>query len=406
MKNQREIAFEILSQNKYSNIELQKLSHHPHRAFITHLVYTVYQNYELLVFQTADFLKKPVIKEIEVILAMAAAQHYFMDSVVEYALVIEAVELAKKVNVKFGGLVNAVLKKMVQRPMQLSKSSDELIDLSINTSHPLWIVKLCKAQYGLDVTKRLLEHHNTEAPIDVRINTTKTSVEEMIEKYPVSFEGDYLTASSEIFKTDALEKGLLLVQDRNSQRLINDIKDINGINILDACTAPGTKLTQLASRNKDYQLVGVDLYQHRIDLTKRLVDRWGLDNIDLVVSDILEYHRFDPFDLILCDVPCSGLGVLRRKPDIKRRIQPEDLDELEILQQAILVHTASLLREGGLLVYATCTLNKKENEKQIETFLMNHSDFELIHQETLIGVDNNGDSFYSAHLVKKSGIIS
>lgn len=406
MKNQRQIVFEILSQNKYSNIELQKYSNHPHRAFITHLVYAVYQNYELLVHQTKDFLKKPVIKEIEIIFAMAAAQHYLMDSVTDYAIVDESVKLAKKVNPKFGGLVNAVLKKMILRPLQLSQTHDELVNLSINTSHPLWIVKLLDAQYGKEETKKILEHHQNEAPLDIRYNPLKISEDQLLDTYPIVKDDMYLIAKSEIFKTDALESGLIVLQDRNSQQLINQITFTSNESVLDACCAPGTKLSQLALKYADRKVIGVDLHEHRIELTQNLINRWNLNNVDLYVSDFLDFNSNLNFDLILCDVPCSGLGVLRRKPDIKHRIQPEDLDQLQLIQEQILNHAASLLSENGVLVYATCTLNKKENEKQIEKFLKLNPNFECIYQETILGYINNGDSFYSAHLVRKSGIIS
>lgn len=405
MRKERDIVFDILSKNKYSNIEIRKHSDHPYHAFITHLVYTVYQNYELLVFQTADFLKSKVIKEIEIILAMAAAQHYFMDSVTEYALVNESVNLAKKINPRFGGLVNAVLKKMIKRPLQKSQSGDLLVDLSINASHPLWMVKLLEAQYGFEKTQQFLLHHNSEPPLDVRYNPLKISEEQLLETYPVNRINDYLVASSEIFKTDALDKGYLLIQDRNSQQLVNNITITKNEIILDACCAPGTKLTQMATINESLKLVGVDLHAHRIDLTQELVNKWGLSNVELLVSDILDYKTTQLFDLILCDVPCSGLGVIRRKPDIKHRIQPQDLDTLESLQAQILDHCASLLKEGGTLVYATCTLNKKENERQVKQFLKRQPSFEMSKEKTLLGIDNNGDSFYSAHLVKKSGII-
>lgn len=400
MKNQRDIAYEILSQNRFSNLEIQKLSQHPARSFITHLVYTVHQHYESLKFQFEDLLHTPVPNSIEVILVMAAAQKYKMDSVTDYALVNESVELAKRVNRKYANLVNAVLKKMVLREFKLSQSDDQHLDLSINSSHPLWMVKLLTAQYGLDLTTQLLHHHNTIPMIDIRVNQKKMSEDEVQELYPVFKDDDVLIADSSIFSTNALTNGYVLVQDRNSQALINNIEFKTDDLVLDACCAPGTKLTQIADQVRN--VIGVDLHEHRIKLTQELVTRWGNDNVELFTSDILEYQPDSEFDKILCDVPCSGLGVMRRKPDIKRRIQPEDLDTLEHLQAQILNHVSQFVKVGGYLIYATCTLNKKENEKQIEKFLKTHPNYQLIEEETIFGSINNGDSFYKAQLLRKN----
>lgn len=400
MKNEREIVFDILNQKNYSNLELQKVSHHPQRAFITRLVYTIYQHYESLKYQFESLLHTKVPSEVELILVMAAAQKFKMDSIADYAIVNESVNLCKKVNRKYANLTNAVLKKLVNQEFKLSQSEDKLVDLSINTSHPLWMVRLLKAQYGLETTESLLYHHNTQPPLDLRFNPLKINESTLLNEYPVSIVDGKLVAESSIFKTNALNDGLVLFQDRNSQALINDLNFKKDEVVLDACCAPGTKLTQIALNPNVKEGIGVDLHQHRIELTQQLVDRWELTNTQLLVSDVLDYHPELMFDSILCDVPCSGLGVMRRKPDIKRRINPEDLDNLQKIQKEILEHCSSLLKSGGQLIYATCTLNKKENEKQIEQFLSAHPEFNLIKQETLLGPLNNGDSFFVAQLIK------
>lgn len=401
MKNQREISYDILVNKQYANLELKKLSNHPHKSFITRLVYTCYQQDELLKFQYSDLLHTTVPDEIETILLMAAAQKYFFNQVEDYALVNESVNLAKKVNRKYSNLVNAVLKKMIQRELRYSNSGDEVLDLSINTSHPIWMTKLLIAQYGLQQTKDLLHHHNTQPPLYIRLNEKKIEVEEALTNYPIYKIDNQFVADSTVFRTDALENGLMLVQDRNSQQLINNIKFNADDNVLDACTAPGTKLTQMADQVLDGQCVGVDVHEHRIELTRQLVERWGNNNVELITSDILDYETDQQFDKILCDVPCSGLGVIRRKPDLKRRIHPEDLDALELLQAQILNHVKQFLKIGGQLIYSTCTLNKKENQKQVEKFLKDNPAFTCLSEETLWGPQNDGDSFYEAILVKK-----
>lgn len=401
MKNQREISYEILVNKQYANLELQKLSNHPHKAFITRLVYTCLQQDELLRYQYTDLLHTQIPQEIDIILMMASAQRYFFDQVEDYALVNESVNLAKKVNRKYSNLVNAVLKKMVQRELRFSNSDDDILDLSINTSHPLWMTKLLVAQYGFNETKELLNHHNTQPPLDIRVNEKKIDIGLALDAYPIYKIDNRLIAEPTIFTTNALDEGFVLIQDRNSQQLINNIKFIIDDNILDACTAPGTKLTQMADKALEGSCIGIDLHEHRIKLTKQLVDRWENKNVELLVSDILNYQTDQQFDKILCDVPCSGLGVIRRKPDLKRRIKPQDLDALELLQAQILNHVKQFLKVGGQLIYSTCTLNKKENQKQIEKFLKDNPEFTCLYEETLWGPNNNGDSFYEAILFKQ-----
>lgn len=398
MKNDRRIVFEILKNQQYSNLALRDYLAHPSYSFIVRLLYTVQQHYESLKFQTQDLLHTKVSQDIEIILVMAAAQYYKMDGVVDYAIVNESVNLAKLVDRKYANLVNAVLKKMIQRDYRISQSEDPLVDLSINFSHPLWIVKLLNAQYGFELTQTLLEHNLTQPPLYARPNPTKISEAELLSNYPIVKENDNLVCLPEIFKTDALDKGYIVIQDINSQQLVNSIEISHPQNVLDACCAPGTKLTQLAIKNQKGLTIGVDLHEHRIELTRQLLSKWGLNEVELVVSDVTEYQPDISFDTILCDVPCSGLGVMRRKPDIKRRIQPEDLDALQLIQIQILEHSSTLLKHGGQLIYSTCTLNKKENEKIVEKFLQNHPELKLVSSETLFGCFNDGDSFYMAHL--------
>lgn len=401
MTNARKVVFDILNQQKYSNLELQHLDNNQDKAFITRLVYTCLQHYEGLVYQFKDYLKKETIKEVEIILVMATAQHFFFDAIEPYAIVDESVELASKISPKLKGLVNAIARKIVQSEYKKANTKDESFNLSVNTSHPLWITNLLIKQYGFDVAKQILEHHQTQPPLDIRINYLKIDKKEALETYPI-YKDDYgaLTSNKELFKTDFIKSGKGLIQDRNSQALINSIEFKNESKVLDCCCAPGTKLSQMALLN-DCPLVGIDLHPHRIKLTRSLLSLWNIDRVELLAKDILDYQNDELFSTILADVPCSGLGVIRRKPDIKQRIQPEDLDSLQVLQAQILDHIQSMVKEGGQIIYSTCTLNKKENEKQIEAFLQRHPEFECTHQETLLGYQNNGDSFYMARLVKK-----
>lgn len=405
MINSRFIAYKILEatllKNQYTNLALKNLQTNPQDTrFITKLVYTSLQNYESLLFQSSEYLTKPVSKQAEILLVMGNCQHYKMDSIQDYAIVNEMVNLAKRVAPGYQGLINAVLKKTFTKPYRLSQTENEIMNLSINTSTPQWIASLLVSQYGQDIAEKILAHNQTEAPLYVRVNPLKATETEIIDNYPVIKVGDYFVGQQSLLKSDALSLGLAVIQDKTSQKICT-LFDLTGSKrVLDACSAPGTKTSQLATMVSQGEIVAVELHEHRSKLVIDLMKRLSINNVTTITSDILEITFDQQFDAILCDVPCSGLGVLRRKPDLKYRLSQNDLDTLQDLQKKILNHVSSFLKVNGQLVYSTCTLNRKENEKQIASFLKENQNYRLIHEETVLGYRENSDGFYMAKLIK------
>jgi 16S rRNA (cytosine967-C5)-methyltransferase len=213
-----------------------------------------------------------------------------------------------------------------------------------------------------------------------------------------------LIADPKVVKHDIFTSGKVIIQDENSQRVcvFADVKP-NEI-VLDVCSAPGTKTVQLAAlmQNKG-KILAVDIHPHRIKLVDQLVERSGATIISTLVADATNLPsdlKQKMFDTVLIDAPCSGLGVLRRKPDIKMTIMPSDLDGIQKLQESILNESSACVKVGGQLIYATCTINKKENQLQVQSFLSTHPDFELTDQQQFLPHQSDGDGFYMAKLIR------
>ena len=247
-----------------------------------------------------------------------------------------------------------------------------------------------------------MEHDQKKAVSYGRINTLRTSKEEMekdpsldfIDEICFRFEGP-------LQKSEAFKEGKVLIQDYSSQQTVKLLEAKPGMKVLDACAAPGTKTQQIAMfmENKGSITAG-ELHEHRAKLINELMKRTGVSIVTSKVMDATQKDLFEKesFDRILCDVPCSGLGDLSHKPEIRWHLKPEDLDEITVIQKEILSSCSSYLKKGGILVYSTCTLNRKENENQVKNFLKAHEDFELLSERTIFPFEYDSDGFYMAAL--------
>lgn len=400
--NSREIAYQhiyaSLVKRAYTNLQLKNKQLD---GFTSKLIYTVVDQFEFLCFQFESFLHQPINLKGQIILAMLIAQKHFFDSVPDYANVNEAINLAKKECPKLAGLINAVGKKCVQQDLLYKQNGTWEENMSVNTSTPLWIVKLLQAQYGQAQTALMLDHQNSVPPLDINFHPEIEITPEMTETYQLKQEQNVWVANHRILASSLLAKGRVLIQDRNSQALLQRCPQPPLTSILDTCSGPGTKTVGLSIRYPMAQIEAIELYPHRAQLVKELAERWQRTNIQIKTEDFLRFESDQQYEMVFCDVPCSGLGVIRRKPDLKRNIQSQDLDSLQQLQAHILAHASLFVQNNGYLVYATCTLNKKENEKQIEHFLKQHPHFVCQTMETLFGHENGGDSFFMACLLKQ-----
>ena len=380
----------VFLEDAYASILLRKpLVDKEEMGFVSEVVYGTIRNYLYLENQWRDLAKK-VKKETALLIDMSIDQLFFCDSIPHYATLHEAVELAHRQEKRF---VNFILREVERRGRIDSK------DLYIQYSHPKWIINLWEAHYGEEKAIAILKHNQKPALVYGRINALKTTKEEMEKDYPIHFLNEYCFVSDkQIQHMEAFKEGKVVIQNISSQKVVEAIRVKKGMKILDVCASPGTKTQQIAMLMENEGTIDAfDLYQKRVDLLDELMQKTGVTIVNSGVRDArIKHPKEEYYDRILMDVPCSGLGDLAHKPEIRWHIQPEDIDEIVSIQQEILEANCLSLKKGGLFVYSTCTLNKKENEKQIAQFLLKHKEFTLLEEHTLFPDEINGDGFYYA----------
>lgn len=348
------------------------------------------------------------------ILRIGIYQIAFLDRIPESAAVNESVKLAKKygheASAKF---VNAILRKIGKNEMDKlvdyigtkPKMDDEII--SILTSHPLWLVDELLKEYDKKFVTELLNANNITPDITIRVNTLRTTRDELkklLELKNVDCKLGNLPDSILAKKMNSFEGQLYVVQDEAAQLACLKLEPQEGEYILDACAAPGGKTTYLAQlMNNKGKIDAWDIHETRVQLIKEMSDKLGLTIINERMRDASLYYTelLEKYDRILLDVPCTGLGVIRKKPDIKWTRKPEDIDELVSVQYRILDNCSRYLKSNGTLVYSTCTVFSRENRNQIKRFIEEHKEFELIEEINLYPHIDGTDGFYIAKLRKK-----
>ncbi|SFA74866.1 MULTISPECIES: 16S rRNA (cytosine(967)-C(5))-methyltransferase RsmB [unclassified Bacillus (in: firmicutes)] len=404
-KNVRETAMDLLEtiekNQSYSNL----LLHHaieknviPAKdiGLLTELTYGTLQRK-----MTLDFYLKPFIKDsrkwqswVMNLLRVTLYQMVYLDKIPDRAAIFEAVEIAKKRGHKgIAGLVNGILRSVQREGLpSLETIEDPIERLSVATSHPVWLVRRWVDQFGIESTSEMCEL-NLIAPLQTaRINTTKITREECV---ALLEEEGYLVEPSPILpeairglqgnlaSSTAFKWGLLTIQDESSMLVAHALGIKEDEEVLDACAAPGGKSTHIAEKmSNSGKVVSLDLHEHKVKLINDNANRLGLTNIETKAIDTRKVQEVFPeesFDRILLDAPCSGLGVMRRKPDMKYTKKEEDLFHLSSIQWQLLQSVAPLVKKGGILVYSTCTVDNEENQKVVNRFLEENPQFEGDH---------------------------
>ena len=414
MSNVRETAFEILKKvmlhSEYASLNMRYGDYglnEKDQALLTQIVYGTIRNYRYARYQWELYVDRRVPDDVAVLLDCATYQLILLDRLPAYAVVNETVAIAKKEFSGYAGLVNAVLRKVADKGATAVKADDDYEKFAIETSHPGWLVKMWHAQYGDRFTEDLCWENLKDGRVELRVNTLKTTVEELLEdpKFSRCADSDALVYDGNIFATDYFKNDLIIVQSCSSQMAVEALDPQRKERILDMCRAPGTKTVQIAMMaQNDATIYSVDVYPQRVELIERALNKYGITCVRTVCEDSRTLHTKMPlyyFDKVLLDAPCSGLGTLKHKPEIKLNIRPEDIDELTRLQSQLLDSAALMVKENGILVYSTCTLNTKENDRQIRMFLRQHSEFELISEKTVKPDSQHYDGFYISKLRKK-----
>ena len=409
----REKAYEILKdvylQHAYASLSLRALKDgysEQNQAYLTALVYGTLQNDLFVRNAWQKYVKKMPKEEVALLLDMATYEVLFMRSK-DYAVINECVEIAKKIpHTRADGFVNQVLRKVAEFRDTSIESEDPLKRLSLTYSIPQWIISLWMAHYKGEDTMKTLESLKKNSPQYLRVNTLKITKEELLRKDDrwTDCGEDALIYAGNYLRSSWFKEGYVFVQDLHSQKVASFAGLKQGMRILDLCAAPGSKTLHMAALCQNRcEITAVDLYQSRLKLIEEGAKKAGADCIRILQADareINQYQQEESFDCVFVDAPCSGLGVLRHKNDIKLHISPESIDEIVQLQKEILNAASNMVRKGGTLIYSTCTLNKKENERQMEVFLDEHPDFAMEKMRTYFPYEDEADGFFMVKCVR------
>ncbi len=364
-------------------------------ALAARLCYGVLQNKLLLDWRLAQVCSMRLEKlEVKVLcgLRVAAYQLLFLDRIPPSAAVNEAVKLAKRHsrNPRASGLVNGVLRSLLRQGKNLDiQDDDKLKYLSIQYSHPQWLVEEFSTLLGLDGAQQLLAANNEQPFTSAQVNTLKTTPERLAERLWAEevevrphpwLEGCLLLiGTGDLERLDAFRRGEFYIQDAASRLAALAAGITPGQRALDCCAAPGGKsfAAALLMENQG-ELVSCDIHPHKIKLLEAGRDRLGLSVITPTLQNAAQAREewLDSFDLVFADVPCSGLGIIRKKPDIRYK-DPEQLKGLPKVQRSILDNCARYVRPGGVLLYSTCTVLDQENNGMVDAFLEDYPEFEL-----------------------------
>ncbi len=414
-----EILFEIEKEDAYSNLTINRFleKNKPENpAFIRELVYGVLENKLLLDYYLDNLIPsgiKKVKKKEATLLRLGLYQLIFMDSVPDYAAVNETVNIAKKLCRGREGFINGVLRGYMKKGNSINlpdENDDFKKHLSIKYSFPLWLIEKWETQYGIEECKRLLEASNSRPQLSIRVNVNKTSRDELklyLEEkgFEVSV-GEFSKRTlhvkgSGLLEDEKYKDGYFSVQDEASTVCADQLGAKPGEIVIDVCAAPGGKTSAVAEMmNNQGTVYSCDIYEHKLELIEKLAERLGLSIVEPTLLDGTKGQEswLNMADRVLCDVPCSGLGVIRRKPEIKYK-EVTDFTELVSIQKDILYKACKYVKAGGTLVYSTCTINKDENQLQIEKFLKDNDEFEMVYEKQFLPTENI-DGFYVCKMIK------
>lgn len=396
------ILLEVYMQDAYANVALARNLRQVEltaqdRRFVTELVYGTVKAGATLDWILKRYVNRPF-KKIEprllAILRLGLYQLFYLDKVPASAACNTAVELAKKGGHRgSAGFVNAVLRTAVREPERAEFPTGKghaTEHLALASQHPQWLVKHWVKTLGFAEAEQLCAADNTEAPLCLRTNTLRNTPTELaavlnaagVEFTPSAWapEGFVVTAHGALDQLAPLQDGRCQVQDESSMLVAHVVAPQPGECVIDCCAAPGGKTTHLAQlMHNQGRIIAGDIYEHKLARIQENADRLGISIIEPVLVDAREIgtRYAGQADRVLVDAPCSGLGVLRRKPDARWHKSLQELQELPPLQSAILASAAQAVKPGGVLVYSTCTIERAENQAVVESFLQQHAMFTL-----------------------------
>ncbi|WP_375547034.1 16S rRNA (cytosine(967)-C(5))-methyltransferase RsmB [Paenibacillus sp.] len=438
-----EVLTRVEENKAYSNLQLNSALQRASlssqdAALATELVYGTVSRLNTLDYFLERFVAKGIKKLqpwVRNLLRLSLYQMMYLDRIPPHAVVNEAVNLAKRRGHQgISGMVNGVLRNVLRHREELVLPDDlsPAERIALEHSHPQWLVERWIRQYGESTTEAICRANNEPPSVSVRVNTTMITREEMLaemkkagfEAAPsaLSSEGILVYGGGNMALTEWYRDGQISIQDESSMLVGGTVGPAPGMRVLDCCAAPGGKTSHMAELMEDQgEIIANDLHEHKQKLIAEQAERLGLASIHTVSGNAMELVQKYPagsFDRILLDAPCSGLGVIRRKPDLKWTKTAGDIGEIASLQRELLDSVSSLLRIGGILVYSTCTIDPEENEGTVRHFLETHPGFgypedssgewDKLHSAAggvgvqILPQDYHSDGFYIARLQRFS----
>lgn len=379
------------------------------KAFYTELVYGIVSRHftlEYIISKYSSVKVKKLARYVKILLEMGIYQLLFLDKVPQSAAVNESVKLAKKYCKKGSDrFVNAILRAFCKDGCKFD--IPDALDIKYSFSPEMTEI-FCE-QFGAEFSEQLMSALNEAPDFLIRPNILKTDavtlsqmltengINNAVTDYGMIKADGFDVSSSPLYRD-----GLFSVQDRGAYTASVVLEPKKGETVIDMCAAPGGKTTHIAELMGDCgKVTAFDIHEHKISLIQNTAKRLGIESVEAKVGDatILQENLVSTADKVLCDVPCSGWGIIRRKPDIK--FSHTDLEELYEIQRKIIRNGAEYVKKGGSLVYSTCTVNKNENEKVISDFLKDNNDFEKVYEKTYYPHIDGCDGFFICRLDKK-----
>jgi 16S rRNA (cytosine967-C5)-methyltransferase len=386
-----ELVWQVLEKGLYSNLILKETLDKnklltSDRNLLTQIVNGTVRMSKHLDWVLDLFLQDPkILKNLwfRNILRVALYQILFMDKIPAYACVNDAVTLCKKkANAKLAGVCNGVLRNIIRNRHNIKYPRDPRHFLAVFYSFPEWIVSYLVESLGSEEAEKVMKYFNEPPLVTLRTNTLKTQREQLLsilEREKVSAVPNSLvpwgivveSSPNPLTELDSFQKGLYYVQNEASMLAAAILEPHPGNLVFDLCCGVGGKTTHLAEMMENRgKIWAIDLYPHKLKVLKENCSRLGITNVETLVADLGRGADLrEKADKVLLDAPCSGLGVLNRRADLRWHRSPQDLKELAQLQRSLLLHAGEMVRKGGLLLYSTCTIGAEENEKVVEGFL-------------------------------------
>ena len=402
-----------IQNGKYSNIQLNYYFSKNNytkkeKMFITNVINVVIKNLiyiDYLIGKSVRNVKKRKIKQL---LRISVAQLFFMESD-NAGVIFEAGEITKILNVHQVGFVNATLQKILKNKEKFDEEIPEDNRENIVLSYPQWFVNKMKIDYPDDYLE-MLKSYKKRSYLSVRFDKNKITSEKFEEllkniKTDVLFSvGEvYYLSNANIFDTEIYKNGDVVIQDASSYLAVRNLDVKDGETVLDACSAPGGKSLAILQLFNPKKLISTDIHEHKVKLLNELKNKYGYSNFEVKLNDATQIENLDTmFDKILLDMPCSGLGVLRKKPEKIYELTANDIKNLKKLQKKIFESAYKSLKNCGEIVYSTCTFSKNENTNNIQYFLEKYKDLEILEVEIPENIENIRDEFGGVYISYKN----